>query len=322
MDCAIAEAVPAVLPLLVVGLTDFDNRIVSCSSARAAEKAVPIMQNPHQIYGSIFGSVATGNGQRAFELETELYDFIRGSAREFADALPAVERTKVGGYDEGLSAIADRRRRLAAMSASLSMHAPDLGDILGRKQPGIRAWEANVATAIGALKAGVTNVVTMTAGLCSADVGDWSGLNIEKRGHEFGHTDQMTNPDWLTLRRYNMQLLAQMIESLKSEAEGDGTMMDNTLIVYTSCHAEAHHSAGNRWPYLLIGNLGDRLRTGRHIHYPVTPKTSERRHPKVRTVNALFATILHAIGTPVDYFNLPDHLREVEKPGPLPELMA
>ena len=92
--------------------------------------------------------------------------------------------------------------------------------------------------------------------------------------------------------------------------------MDNTLIVYTSCSGESQHSVGNRWPFLLLGNLGGKIRMGRYLQYPMEPK------PQSRTINALYTTLLHAVGAPRDRFNLAGSLKDLDRGGLLPELLA
>jgi hypothetical protein len=92
--------------------------------------------------------------------------------------------------------------------------------------------------------------------------------------------------------------------------------MDNTVIVYTSCHAEAQHSTGDRWPFILIGNLGGTLCTGRLIHYPLNP------HRQSRSVNALYLTLLNAVGDTREHFNLTGSLQSVDRRGALSEIMA
>ena len=320
IDCAIARALPAVVPVLALALNGYESKIISGSSAWEQGKPVPMMQSPRDVYDGIFSVAEKGEGRDAFELETELYEYLQDDARNLAGRLPPSELAKFGSFTEGLQDVAARRRRLSAMSVSLARFAPNREELAtaGRDT---NSWEAHVKNAIAVLKSGVTNVVTMAAGACEAG-GSWTDLGIETRGHALGHTNQLGNPEWLTLRRFNAELLVQIIKALEAEPEGRGTMMDNTLLVYTSCHGETHHSRGNRWPYLLIGSFGGRIRTGRHIHYPVTPPDRQQPYRNVRTINALFATLLHAAGAPLDYFNHLPHMQEIEPAGPLPELLA
>ena len=357
IDVALSRLLPAVIPVLALSLENGRGNVDLGSSAVAAGRPLPMLQNPLAAYNNIFGVAAAGEAQERFNLETELYELLRTDAQRLNRELPSSGQQILNPYMEGLAETADRRRRLLAMRETLARYAPRLGDNFTRPQFETRTWEAHVELALAALKAGVTNVVTMAAGTCRVG-GSWEGLGIRTRGHTLGHTDQIENEEWHVLRRFNMELLVRMIRSLEAEREGNGTMMDNTLIVYTSDCGEAHHSRGYRWPYLLIGNLGGRIRTGRYIHYPVDPinmrgsgatapdsidhrndsiasestrlgirlsevqRNASLRYTAKRSINALYTTLLRAVGGNNDYFNLPDHLRRLEPAGPLEELLV
>lgn len=90
-------------------------------------------------------------------------------------------------------------------------------------------------------------------------------------------------------------------------------MMDNTLIVYTSNNADKQHTNGADWPFVLLGNCGGRIKTGQYT------KLDGR-----RPINALYTTILRAIGNPNDRFNMDKGIANVHdtKVGPIEELMA
>jgi hypothetical protein len=90
-------------------------------------------------------------------------------------------------------------------------------------------------------------------------------------------------------------------------------MMDNTMIVYTSDFADAHHSNGRNWPFVLIGGLG-RLRTGRYVEFPAYGQRGNR------SINALYCTLLHAAGNEVAHFNLEGGMRDLDRHGPLTDL--
>ena len=45
-----------------------------------------------------------------------------------------------------------------------------------------------------------------------------------------------------------------MAEKLNAIPEGNGTMLDNTLIVYVSDNSDKHHSSATEWPMVVLGN--------------------------------------------------------------------
>ena len=86
--------------------------------------------------------------------------------------------------------------------------------------------------------------------------------------------------------------------------------------LYWIGEAETHHSSGNEWPFVLVGDLGGSLRTGRFIEYPAFGDAGNR------SINALYCSLLHAAGRRGEHFNLEGATKEVDRPGPLPELLA
>jgi len=82
---------------------------------------------------------------------------------------------------------------------------------------------------------------------------------------------------------------------------------------------------------VLVGNLGGTLRTGEFVSYPVAAQaaggdggnqtfgTAHRTNP---VINALYATLLNAVGRPCDAFNRPaSSLEPARTYGPLPEIL-
>lgn len=318
IDCALSRVLPSVLPLLVFGWEDLKG-MQSCpisyaSSAWGPNKAVPMYCNPLLAYQNVFGAAKPGKDRMDFEAETGLYDFVKGDAARMDTGLSGAERDKFHPYLEGFEEAGERRRKLLAMAPVLERHAPAISDKFTNPKFETDWWDASLSVAIGALTSGVTNVVTISSGLCQAK-SSWFGWGCTISDHNLGHVPT-SHPDWLKVRRANMDMLVRIMKALEAVPEGKGTMMDNTLIVYTSCAAENQHSIGVQWPFLLLGNLGGKLKTGRYVQYPMAPK------PQSRTINALYATLLHAAGAPRDQFNLTGGLKDLDRPGPLPELLA
>ena len=170
--------------------------------------------------------------------------------------------------------------------------------------------EAQFEVAAGAFIAGLANVATISSGAGRNEVGvsfDGSELDLGAGpipAHEVGHqkTIQETTADELhpdtsaALRK-----LAAFVRKLESILEGEGTMMDNTLVVYLSDAADQHHAKGYEWPIIVIGDLGGRLKTAnRYLRYPWHGQTGHR------TVANFYTSLLHAVGDPRKRFGLPD----------------
>ena len=111
-----------------------------------------------------------------------------------------------------------------------------------------------------------------------------------------------------------------LADKLAKVPEGDGSMLDNTLIVYLSDNADQHHASNLQWPIVVVGNLNGALQsTGRYIAYP-----HYNTGKGVRTIGNFLTTITQRAGVPQDYFGQPDlALGPLStQTGPLNELLA
>ena len=69
------------------------------------------------------------------------------------------------------------------------------------------------------------------------------------------------------INRYHMEQFAYFLRKLQSTPDGDGTLLDHTMVVYGSGISDGNRHNHDNLPVLLAG--GKRMfRTGRHIPYP------------------------------------------------------
>lgn len=119
--------------------------------------------------------------------------------------------------------------------------------------------------------------LTVASG-CGEYFGSWKGLGISDTGHVLGLLDQPGNKIWTKIRQHHCEMLGRLMRGLESIPESSGTMMDNTLIVYTNNKAEKQHSKGEDWPFVVLGNAGGRFKAGQpHLSRIVRSTTSTPR---------------------------------------------
>ena len=182
--------------------------------------------------------------------------------------------------------------------------------------------------AAGTLIAGLTNVVTVSAGAGPDRIGlDCMASEVSKGSgfigaHGIGHggsgAGMSSGECHALIRRKCLEKLAGFLRRLEAVPEGDGTMLDNTLVVYMSDSAEGHHPVCQEWPFVLIGDLGGRLKLGnRYLRYPWY---GEKGH---RTIANLYLSLLHAVGEKRKNFGVADFgLGDLDQAGPLAEIMV
>jgi hypothetical protein len=282
-------------------------------------------------YESLFGAI--GADRNDFAVRRNLLDFVGDGTRKLRSQLAGPEREQLDYHLEAIESLSKRNGQLAQMqdAGELRRHAPKPADRPPQKMTEILGSHCEIAAA--ALITKLTNVVTITSGLCRLGTA-YTGIS-DTGTHSLGHNNfdpELNVPGRVVLsryRRYIAEQVAGLLAKLKDVREGDGTMLDNTLVVFTSDSANRQHTAGENWPFVLIGNLGGRLKTNQFVGYPLRerggdagPWGSHGAAPSSNPmINALYCTLLHATGQPRETFNLGGSKDDAAKYQALPELL-
>ncbi|GAA5479769.1 hypothetical protein Hhel01_03288 [Haloferula helveola] len=317
IDYELSKVMPeTLLPHLCIGMDSIENMrgkpTVANLSARGAGKPIFMHSNPNHLYQMLFGGISTGDIRDQHEARSGMLDRIEQLSAAKGMSLPTTEAQRYGEFVEGFEDINGLRERLGTVSDHLKKFAPEVDE--GYTQPEFETdWHDRLLDlGIAALKSGTTSVLTIGSGRGEI-FGAWKGLGVDKQGHNLGHMPQKDNPIWVKIRQYNCQMLVKLMEELESVPEGSGTMMDNTLIVYTSNNADKQHTNGANWPVMLLGNCNGAFRTGCFTQLDGK-----------RPINALYASILQASGVNVDRFNMSEKMaaKYDSGSGPLREVLA
>lgn len=290
-------------------------------SAKGKGKQLPFQQNPLSAFENIFGSILEGGDlKKKYTRTGNVMDAMSEDIKKLQRSLPAQEREKLGHYLDGFEALRDRRIKLVSMQKMLKENAPELNE---KYTSSVKTHhlEAHFDMASAALISGLTNVVTVHADdLSCVYSGIGVGNNVHAIGHGAGFATLSSQDCRNAIRTFHIDLIASMAAKLSKIPEGNGTMLDNTIIVYTSDNAANHHSFGLDWPMIVLGNSGGALKTkGRYLAYP---RYGSKNHN--HTICNWFTTLCHIAGVPQDLFGQPDMaLGKAEKQqGPLEELIA
>jgi len=322
IDGALAKAVPGIFPHVGLGISKtLGNNVVYSISAWSKGKLLPIICQPQQAYNALFGSAADGAARQEFVAKNNVLDFLKDDVKRASANLAGPEREQFGAYLETFETLRNRQSRLNDIKHTLREKGPVTNDKYTSKVETDRL-DAQFDLAAASLICGLTNVVTISsaAGMKDFDI-NFSGLGLKLGKHHIGHgggENGMTQLEvYDMIRRFHFDLIAGLCKKLEAVKEGDGTMLDNTVIVYLSDAAEAHHSRCWEWPMVVIGNMGGRLKSGRYIDYPGYGL------PGHRTTANMYLTLLHLAGAPRETFGMADAtLKDLNQHGPLDELLA
>jgi hypothetical protein len=71
--------------------------------------------------------------------------------------------------------------------------------------------------------------------------------------------------------RYHSEMFAYFLEKMRSTPDGDGSLLDHSIIVYGSALSDGNAHLHNDIPVLLAGGGGGKIKGGRHIRYEGLP---------------------------------------------------
>ena len=317
IDYELSKVLPqTLLPHLCIGMDSIENMTtkptIATLSASGAGQPIFMYSNPNHLYQLLYGGISTGDIRLQHEARSNVLNQIEALAAAEGRALPDAEVQRYGQYVQGFRDVNGLRDRLNTVAGHLRKFAPKIDERFTKPKFETDWHDALLELGISALASGITNTLTIGSGRGEI-FGAWKGLGIEQQGHNLGHMAQPDNPIWIKIRQYNSRMLVRMMEALERVPEGSGTMMDNTLIVYTSNNADKQHTNGATLPVVLLGNCGCLFKTGCFTQLDGK-----------RPINALYTTLLRAAGKNVDRFNMNDQLaRKFDAGvGPLKEVLA
>ncbi|HET9957955.1 MAG TPA: DUF1552 domain-containing protein [Polyangiaceae bacterium] len=297
---------------------------------RAARQPVEGEYNPMRAFDKLFAGVTEGAqpdraALRARALKASVLDGVGEGLSLFRGRLSAADRIAVDAHLEHIRGL---ERQLESIAPAVGCQKPTLSGLdknwdyysvdIQRSGP------AQIDIMLAAMRCGLTNVATLNIGDFYAkflnptfpaayDIGHslhHSARDVGKAGPD-GAKFQAWYDTMLANRRWRMGLLARLLDGLANTREGDGTMLDNTLILCASefsCGAD--HSVADL-PILLAGKAGGRLRTGRHVNFnskaSADPQT--RSYETRASLHNLFTSVLQLFDFPDAHFGS-DHAWE------------
>jgi hypothetical protein len=90
---------------------------------------------------------------------------------------------------------------------------------------------------------------------------------------------------------YHVSLFKHYLEKLAATPDGDGTLLDNMILMYSAGISEGNSHDYDNLPVMLVGGGSGTLKGGRHLAYP-----------KGTPLANLWVTLLNKLGAPVEHF--------------------
>jgi len=265
------------LPSLELGLDD--NRVVGhCDSGyscaytnsiawRGPSTPLPPETNPRLLFERLFGdfdpSVTAETRARRANYRKSILDDAREETRKLMGQVGPADRHKL---DEYLTTIRDLEKRIQQAAISTPAAAPDFDKPAGI--PSSFAEHARLMYDLQALafQADLTRVATMVVGR-EGSVRTYDEIGIPDPHHPLSHhRNQADAIEKLTrINTHHMELFVHFLQRLRNTKEGDGNLLDHSMVLYGCGIADSNRHTHENLPVLVAGGGSGTLKGNRHV---------------------------------------------------------
>ncbi len=327
VDQSIADAFYGQTPLrsLDLGVKLFTGGhapVYSTQSYRGANEPVTPIQDPAQAFQYMFGDfdLDTTQATKIRRGRQSVFDFVTSELSTLEGNLVGDEREKLQAHLENLRVLEKRVQNQVGANCEIPPQ-PEEATCRGNSPVDCNDTlnSAMFDLITSALKCDLTRVVAFQA-TAEHDGPAFPEYASAGHPHSVSHRrDAESQIIQTRITEYWMEQLALLLDRLAAVPEGDGTMLDNTLVV-TACALGENWLHGNRnCPVVLAGRSGGYVQTGRYLRFGnyATESASPAAHGG-RNHNDLLISMCHAVGlTDVSTFGEPSFCT-----GPIEEIMG
>jgi hypothetical protein len=235
-------------------------------SWKSPTQPLPMQNNPRLVFEKLFGDGANSAERRARRQDTKsLLDSVMGQLASLHRDLPPGDRRRLDEYLDDVREI-ERRIQRAEASVREDVTLPDV-------PAGVPATFADhlkllMDLQVIAFQADITRVSTlMFARELSNAVFPETPIrdpfhNLSHHSNDRGNMDRFAQ-----LNTYHMTKFAYFVDKLKATPDGDGTLLDHSLLLYGSSLSDGNQHNFSPLPIVLAGGASGQLKGGRHIRF-------------------------------------------------------
>ena len=238
----------------------------SCSytnsiSWAGAAQPLPHEINPQVVFERLYGDGATPEQRLARKkANASVLDRVMGRISDVNKTLSTSDR---GRLDDYLTNVREIERRIK-LSTDAVLESPDIDVSGGSVRPideEIRLmWDLQFLAFQG-------NITRVSAMLLVRDESGTSypesGVNTAHHGSSHHGEDPQRREDYAKINRYHAKLAANFLKKMKETPDGDGSMLDNSLMLWTSNMGNANQHSHVNVGSMIVGGAGGKHKTGK-----------------------------------------------------------
>ena len=250
----------------------------------------PVEDNPRRLFERLFGDgESTDSAVRLSKLREQrtIIDFVRQDLSRLQSDLGADDQRKL---DEYIESIRDLERRIDQAEAQSGEQLPTVERPGGVPDNFTDHAKLMIDLQVLAFQADLTRITTFMMGR----EGTWRSypeIGVPDAHHAVTHHshDPEKIAKVIQINKHHVSMFGYMLDKMSSIADGDGTLLDHSMLVYGSSIADGNQHTHHDLPIVLAGSGAGRIKGGRHLRYP-------RETP----MNNLLLSMLDLAGVPTE----------------------
>ncbi|MBI2372625.1 MAG: DUF1552 domain-containing protein [Deltaproteobacteria bacterium] len=270
-------------------------------------RPLPPQNDPQQVFTSLFSDVSRPESEN-MKLWARRRSILDAATKQFGLVMPKLsseDRLKLGQHLQLVEDV-EARLRPQAVTCEVPAYPRPLDPDSEESMPEV--MDLQIQLLVMALACDVTRVASLQVSNAQNQI-RYPWLASTGIGHSLSHagpSDANARDEWVRRDTWLAGRLAAMLTLMAQIPEGNGSLLDHTLVLWCNeLSVGSSHSQVNM-PFLLAGGAGGRIRTGRYLQLATS-----------RSHNDLLLTILRAFGGNGETFGNPDYCS-----GVLPGLLA
>ena len=241
---------------------------LNSTSWRAPNAPLPHEADPRVVFQRLFGD----GGSVASRLEEmkkdrSILDSVMESVAEVRKRLGASDRTVMGDYHDSVREV--EQRIVHAERANAATPLPVVEQPSGIPEEYDEHAKLLMDLLLLGYQGDITRVSCLQIGReLSGRTYPWIGVPEAHHGVSHHQRDPHNIQQKTKIDAYNMSLFTRVLEKMRDTADGDGSLLDHSLLMYGAGMGDGDRHTPLDLPVVLAGGAGGQLKTGRHIRYP------------------------------------------------------
>ena len=229
---------------------------------------LPMELNPQVVFERMFGDGSTVD-QRAVRRarDRSILDSLSSSLARLRNEVSAPDRSRLDDYTQNVREI-ERRLQIAAKASTVA--PTDMTVPVGVPQSFDEHIKLQFDLLVLAFQADITRVGTLlfARDLTGRTYPESEAPTLGFHGGSHHGEDPRRIAEYAKLNQYHVKMLGHLVETLSKTPDGDGTLLDHSLVLYGSNMGNSNQHLHYDVPHVLIGGLNGRLKGNRHLSYP------------------------------------------------------